>query len=157
MYGSDLEDPATGAEDAGPAEASEAADAHLVQVSSSLLKRRLWFSLGMLCVAIGIVGIGIPVLPTTDFMLLAAFCFFRSSQRMYDWVINNRIFGRHVRNFREHRIMPRPAKAMALSLMWIFVLFAIIWELNHDWAKWGTFGVAAVGSVYILRLPSMLL
>ena len=81
-----------------------------VKVSSSLMKRTLWLSLGLIFVALGMVGVLLPGLPTTPFMLLAAACFARSSNRFYNWLINNRLFGEKVRRYRAGHGIPRRIK-----------------------------------------------
>lgn len=141
------------------AEAAAHDAVHTVQLSESRIKRTLWFALGLAFVTIGTIGIFVPGLPTTGFMILAAACFFRSSQRMYDWIIRNRIVGVHVRNFREHRLMPARAKFFALSMMWVFVLFAVLWGIpvHLVWAKGVTLVTAGYGTFYILKLPTQIL
>ena len=76
-------------------------------------------SLGMLCVALGIIGVFVPGLPTTEFLLAASYLFARSSPRLEHWLESNRWFGPTLRRFRETRGMPRRAKMVALTSMWI--------------------------------------
>src|SRR5512137_972615 len=87
------------------------------KTSSSFLR---WFLIisGLIAVGVGTVGIFVPLLPTTPFYLLAAACFFRSSDRLYNWLIGNRWCGPYIRNYREHRAIPRHAKIIALILLW---------------------------------------
>ena len=85
--------------------------------SFSLL-RWLLILVGLAAVGIGTVGIFVPLLPTTPFYLLAAACFFRSSARLYQWLIGNKWCGPYIRNYREHRAIPRHAKIIALVLLW---------------------------------------
>jgi uncharacterized membrane protein YbaN (DUF454 family) len=73
---------------------------------------------GTSSVAIGILGIFVPVLPTTPFLLLGAACYARSSQRFYDWLLNNKYFGNYIRNYRERKGMPLKGKVLALALLW---------------------------------------
>ena len=101
-------------------------DIHVVDVNRSGISRLLWLALGFLFAAIGTVGIVIPGLPTTPLMILAAACFAKSSQRFYDWVINNRMFGQHVKNYREGNGIPKKSKPMILGTMWIFITFAVL-------------------------------
>ena len=76
-------------------------------------------SLGVLCVALGIIGVFVPGLPTTEFLLAASYLFARSSPRLERWLEGNRWFGPSLRRFRETRGMPRRAKMLALTSMWI--------------------------------------
>jgi len=79
----------------------------------------------MVFTGVGMVGIVVPGLPTTIFMILAAGCFFRSSTKMYHWVIRHPIFGNHVLQFREGKGMPKKAKYYSLATMWAFIFFAV--------------------------------
>ena len=85
----------------------EEASVHQVDLNRSLLSRIFWFSCGFLSMVIGLIGIVVPGLPTTPLMILAAACFAKSSQKFYDWIINNRLFGKHVKNYREGKGIPK--------------------------------------------------
>jgi uncharacterized membrane protein YbaN (DUF454 family) len=76
-------------------------------------------SLGVVCIALGVIGIFVPGLPTTEFVLAASFLFARSSPRLQHWLESNRWFGPTLRQFRETRGMPRKTKMLALASMWI--------------------------------------
>ena len=83
------------------------------------LKRRLYVIAGTVAAGIGIIGIFMPVLPTTPFLLLAAFCYMRGSQRMYNALLSNRFIGSYLRNYLEGRRMSLRMKIWTLSLLWI--------------------------------------
>tara|TARA_Y100001970_G_C14246929_1_gene868983 strand:+ start:2676 stop:3008 length:333 start_codon:yes stop_codon:yes gene_type:complete len=105
---------------------------------------------------LGLIGIPVPGLPTTPFMILAAACFAKSSQRFYDWIINNRLFGEHVRNYREGNGIPKKSKPVILGTMWAFVLFAVLVAIPDDVvvSKAATLILALIGTIFILRIPS---
>lgn len=81
----------------------------------TLLGRVALMLAGGLALAIGVVGVFVPLLPTTPFLLLAAACFFRSSDRLYSWLVNHKWLGSYIRNYREHRAMTRRAKAVSVD------------------------------------------
>lgn len=81
--------------------------------------RYILIGLGFAFLGLGIVGMFLPVLPTTPFLLLSASCFARSSKRFYNWILNHRIFGTYIRNYREQRAMTLHGKIFALLLMWL--------------------------------------
>lgn len=112
--------------------------------------------MGCVSLVFGGIGVVVPGWPTTIFLILAAACFAHSSQRMYDRVVNNRMFGSHVRRFRETGGMPRRAKAVALGTMWPFVIFSVGFAIPEPllWARVLTALLAAIGTIYILRLPT---
>ncbi|MBD3348182.1 MAG: DUF454 family protein, partial [Candidatus Eisenbacteria bacterium] len=72
--------------------------------------RYLLVSAGLICVGLGVIGVFVPLLPTTPFLLLAAACFIRSSERLHHWLLSNRYVGDHVRNYMEHRATTRATK-----------------------------------------------
>ena len=84
-------------------------------------KRRLLVAAGTLCTGLGIVGVFVPILPTTPFLLLAAACYMRSSERFYRWLTNNRVFGAYVRNYIEGRGMPLRIKVFTIFLLWLAI------------------------------------
>jgi uncharacterized membrane protein YbaN (DUF454 family) len=89
------------------------------------LKKRLLLILGTACVAIGIVGVVVPVLPTTPFLLLAAACYIRSSERFYCWLVNNRFCGAYIKNYLEGRGMPLRVKVFTVLLLWAAIIISI--------------------------------
>jgi hypothetical protein len=84
-------------------------------------KRRLLITAGTLCTGLGIVGVFVPILPTTPFLLLAAACYMRSSGRFYRWLTNNRVFGAYVTNYIEGRGMPVRIKVFTILLLWLAI------------------------------------
>lgn len=80
--------------------------------------RYLLIVLGSLSLALGIIGIFLPLLPTTPFLLLAATLYVRSSEPLYQWLIHQKYLGTYIRNFREHRAIPLRAKIISVSLVW---------------------------------------
>jgi uncharacterized protein len=82
------------------------------------VKRRLLIGAGTLSTGLGIIGVFVPILPTTPFLLLAAACYMRSSERFYRWLTENRVFGAYVRNYIEGRGMPAKMKVLTILLLW---------------------------------------
>jgi uncharacterized membrane protein YbaN (DUF454 family) len=83
--------------------------------------RPLLVSAGVLSVALGVVGIFVPLLPTTPFLLLAAACFLRSSDRFHTWLMTNRWVGDHLRDYMEHRSTTLTTKVVSLTTLWLFI------------------------------------
>jgi len=92
---------------------------------SEKLKRQLLLAAGTLSLAIGIVGIVVPILPTTPFLLLAAGCYLRSSPRFYNWLMGNRFFGAYIRNYIEGRGIPVKVKLFTIILLWATISVSI--------------------------------
>jgi uncharacterized membrane protein YbaN (DUF454 family) len=138
--------------DAGNAEQQT----HLAAPHRSRWVRAAWAAAGLSCVAIGAIGVVLPGLPTTPFLVLAAACFFRSSQALYDRVLANRTFGPTVRAFREQGTLPPAIKWPALGTMVVFVGFAVGWAIPAEllWVRGIVLAAGIVGAVYLLRLPA---
>jgi uncharacterized protein len=85
------------------------------------LTRYILIAAGSISLALGMIGIFVPVLPTTPFLLLAAACYLRSSQKFYDWLLNNRYFGSYIRNYLEGRGMPLAVKIYTIAFLWIAI------------------------------------
>lgn len=87
--------------------------------------------LGCAAFVLGVVGIFVPLLPTTPFLLLAAALWVRSSPRLYEWLLAHRCFGGYIRNFRENRAIPLRAKVVSIALMWGTMLYCIFGLLER--------------------------
>ena len=123
--------------------------------------RALWFIIGMICLFLGAIGIVLPILPTTPFLLAAAACFCKSSSRMYKWLLNNRWFGEYIKNYREGRGLPMKTKISALIVLWLTIGFSLVFLLNRllpphllTPSQLVMVAVAFGVSIHVLRLPT---
>lgn len=99
------------------------------------LRRACWIALAALCFGIGVVGIFLPLLPATDFMLLAVICASRGSRRFETWIRKNRLAGPLIQAWEEERAIARPAKLLSLSMMVVSAL--VIWlHTGFNWVFW---------------------
>jgi uncharacterized protein len=115
------------------------------------LTRILLVAGGTLCVALGVLGIFMPVLPTTPFLLLAAFFYARSSDRFYHWLMTNRWFGDYIRNYREGRGIPLKQKVLTILLLWLTIGYAAWFVVPPWWAKAILLGIAAGVTLHLIR------
>ena len=109
---------------------------------------------GVVSVTLATIGIVVPLLPTTPLLLLAAACFIRSSDRLYEWLINHRLFGSYIRNYREGRGMPRRQKAMTLVALWLTILVTVVVALEVWLWRLVLVAIAASVTVHIARLKT---
>lgn len=107
--------------------------------------RLLWVAFGWGCVGLAVLGAVLPVLPTTPFLLLAAWAFHRGSPRWARWLEAHRLFGPLLRDWREHRVIPRHAKVAAVSMMAASLAYL---------ALWSTVSAAAVAVIAAVMLGS---
>lgn len=105
-------------------------DTHTAVETKNPIAKILWIILGSLFVAIGAIGAVVPGLPTTIFLILAAACYIRSSQKLYDWLINNKTFGPYLKDYREGKGMPRNAKILAVSMIILFAGYAAVFAIE---------------------------
>lgn len=116
--------------------------------------RFAYLSLGLGFVGLGIVGVFLPVLPTTPFMIVALWAFAKSSPRLQRWLYEHPLFGPPLRRWHEHRVIPGYAKAMALGAMAVS-LAAMVWVAATPWQYVAAAGaLMAVGAAYVLSKPS---
>ena len=104
--------------------------------------KTLYIVLGSISLGLGILGIFLPLLPTTPFLLLTAALYFKGSPRLYNWLLNHRHFGPYIRNFRENKAIPLRAKIISLVLMWGTMLYCVFAPLSGWW--WAQVALLAV-------------
>jgi uncharacterized membrane protein YbaN (DUF454 family) len=94
------------------------------------LRRYLLIIIGTFFLGLGIIGIFLPILPTTPFLLLAAACYTRSSKRLYNWLLTNRWLGNYIRNYRERKGVPFKIKILSISFLWIAIGYSAIFVVH---------------------------
>ncbi|MGK3125072.1 DUF454 family protein [Candidatus Pantoea formicae] len=116
------------------------------------MQRILLLCLGWLAIVLGTLGIVLPLLPTTPFVLLAAWCFAQSSPRFHHWLLWRSPFGRYIRHWQQHRAMPPGAKGRAMLL--IVITFAVsIYLVNMLWVRIMLGVMLGVLLLFMWRIP----
>ena len=110
---------------------------------------------GLILVFIGLVGVIVPVLPTTPFMILAAYCFIRSNKKLYTWVTTNRIFGKKVSQFFEKRGITLRAKIVSISTMWFMCVISFYFTYPKIWAVILIPVLAVAGTIIIISIKQI--
>ncbi|WP_315043931.1 YbaN family protein [Faucicola mancuniensis] len=116
--------------------------------------RWIFFGLGFLFLGLGFVGIFLPVLPTTPFIILATGCFAKSSERFHQWLLNHKTFGKLIKNWQERRAIPRYAKYLAWTMMTLSCAM-LFYRLSHEmiWLACTTSTVCLLTTIWMARLP----
>ena len=114
--------------------------------------RPLLVTIGTLSVGLGVLGMFIPILPTTPFLLLAAACYARSSDRFLHWLLHNPWFGAYIRNYREGRGMPRATKILTLLALWVTLALSAAFGVSVWWVRLLLLLVGLGVTVHILRI-----
>ncbi len=110
---------------------------------------------GSAFVGLGIVGIFLPLLPTTPFFLLAAACYARSSKRFYNWLLNNRWFGKYVTLYRAGKGVPLSVKAPTLCLLWFTITLSALFVVDNAATRAILFLIAIGVSFHVLSIPTL--
>lgn len=116
--------------------------------------RTILLEIGFISVVFGVVGIFLPVLPTTPFLLLAAAAFLRSSDKAYQWLINHPYLGNYVRNYYSGKGIPRKAKITAITMVWLTLGLSIHFVIKVLAVRILLACIGAGVTVYLLSLPT---
>lgn len=123
-----------------------------IEVARNRLARLLWTAAGTLSLAVGVVGIILPVLPTTPFVLIAAACYLRGSKKMYDKLVENRYFGSYLRDYMEGRGVSKRATVVSITSLWILILLSVVFATNDLIIRAVLIAVATAVTIHLLRL-----
>lgn len=111
--------------------------------------------LGSLSLALGVLGIFVPLLPTTPFLLLTAALYCKASPRLYNWLLHQKYLGTYIRNYRENKAIPLRAKVISMLLMWSTMLYCIFFLITLVWVQVLLFVIAAGVSYHILSFKTL--
>lgn len=109
---------------------------------------------GTFFVAVGVLALFLPLLPTTPFLLLAAACYARSSDRLYHWLLTNRWFGEYITNYRQGRGMSRKHKVIAIVLLWLAIGYAAGFAVSLWWVNLLLVCIAVGVTVYLIKMKT---
>jgi len=124
------------------------------EIVSNIFLRYLLIVFGTFFLALGIIGIILPLLPTTPFLLLAAACFVRSSRKAYNWLLNNKWFGSYIKKYHEGKGVPLKIKIMAISFLWITILASIFFIIEIFWIEILLLIIAGIVSIHIVLIKT---
>jgi len=124
------------------------------KVSNRALRYAL-VAIGSLSVVVGVIGIFVPLLPTTVFLLIAAACFGRSSSSAYNWLTTNRLFGKYLRDYQEEKGATVLSKVISIGGLWISIGATIYFMGLPLWISVGLLLIAGAVSVHLLRLKTI--
>jgi uncharacterized membrane protein YbaN (DUF454 family) len=112
-------------------------------------------SIGILCVGLGSAGIVLPLVPTTPFLLLAAACFAKSSDRFYRWLLGHGHFGQVIKDYREKKGITKKTRAIALGLLWVSITLSAFTAISSWTARAVLFAVSAAVAVHLFSLKPL--
>lgn len=113
------------------------------------IKKNLLILSGSICVALGFLGIFLPLLPTTPFLLLAAFCYAKSSNNFYQWLISNCLFGHYIKNYQEGKGLPLKEKIFTIFLLWLTMGYSCFFVVTVLWLKFLLISIGILVTIHI--------
>ncbi len=123
------------------------------QKYSNKYVRGLLIILGTISVLLGLIGIILPLLPTTPFLLLGAAIYAKSSDKFYNWLIENRLFGSYIKNYREGKGIPLRVKVTAITFLWITILITAIFFIPVLAVRILLIAIAIGVTFHIVKIP----
>ncbi|MGQ0539225.1 MAG: YbaN family protein, partial [Gemmatimonadaceae bacterium] len=124
----------------------------LPAVSAAAPRRYALLICGTLSLGLGLIGVFVPLLPTTCFLLLAAWCYARSSPRLYDKLLTARVVGPYLQRYRDSRVIPPRVKVAALVMMWITIGYAVLTYPNLA-VRLTLLAIAVGVTIHLQKLP----
>lgn len=128
---------------------------HTQRTRKNLILRVILLTVGSLALLIGTLGIVVPGIPTTPFILIAAACYIRSSERLYRWLITNRFFGPVITTWRENRGLTLQTKIVTFLLVWGLLGGAALFLVESIFMRGLLIGLAMVKTLVLLRLRTV--
>jgi hypothetical protein len=119
------------------------------------MRRNLWVICGTVCVVLGVIGIVIPILPTTPFLLLATFCYTRGSERFNNWLVNRSFLGSYIHNYREGRGISLKQKLLTIFILWLTISFTIGLAATTWWLKILLLIVAVGVTIHLIKIKTL--
>ena len=117
------------------------------------IRKALLIFTGTVCVALGVLGMFLPLLPTTVFLLMAAYCYSRSSERFHTWLLTNRLFGPYITNYKSGKGISMRQKVSTISILWLSI-GASIWLIGGFWITLLLLAIATAVTVHLLWIKT---
>jgi uncharacterized membrane protein YbaN (DUF454 family) len=121
---------------------------------STRMKKGFYVVLGTLALALGFIGLFLPVIPTTPLVLVAAACYMRGSKRLHGWLLESKYFGETIRTYQSGQGLRKATKVRAIGLMWIVIMISAVFYVESLPVRVVMFGTAIWATNYLYRLPT---
>ncbi|MHC1705618.1 MAG: YbaN family protein [Tenuifilaceae bacterium] len=124
----------------------------MIKIFSTRIKRAILLFFGILALVLGFIGVFVPLLPTTPFLLIASYCFVRSSNRFNSWLLNNRVLGPFIKDYVNKRAIKKKIKWITIIVLWTTILISIVLIKSFLWVKILLIVIAAGVTIHIVSL-----
>jgi uncharacterized membrane protein YbaN (DUF454 family) len=121
----------------------------------SSLEKTIFIVAGTVSLGLGAVGVFLPILPTTPFLLLSAACYYKGSERMHRWLLSNKLFGSYIRNYKEGKGISQTTKILTLSLLWITICFSAFYIVRNFPIQIVLIAIAIAVTIHVITLPTL--
>jgi uncharacterized membrane protein YbaN (DUF454 family) len=122
---------------------------------ASKIVKGAYFVIGSISLLAGIIGLFLPVIPTTPFILLSGWCYLRSSEKIYSWLIKNETFGKTIEDYHTGKGINKSTKTKAISLMWLTISISVIFFVSNLYLRGTLLTTAILVSIYIIKQPTI--
>jgi uncharacterized membrane protein YbaN (DUF454 family) len=119
------------------------------------IKKGLLVVSGTLFLGLGVIGIFIPLLPTTPFLLLAAGCYIKGSKKFYDWLIKNRWLGQYIKNYQDGKGIPLKVKIITILVLWLTIMISTIFFVSNLIIQIILFIIAIGVTIHIIKIKTL--
>jgi uncharacterized protein len=119
------------------------------------MKKFLLIVLGSITLSLGIIGVFLPILPTTPFLLLSAACFLRSSEKLYNWLVNHKILGLYIRSYIIYKAISLKAKLISIVALWLVMVSTVVFFVSFLWLRILLLCIGLGVTVYISHFPTL--
>ena len=127
---------------------------HYSTSKANRLKKAFFTVIGTIFLGLGAVGIVLPILPTTPFLLLSAACYLKGSERMHRWLLNNKIFGSYIKNYRDGKGISARGKIFTLSLLWVTIVYSAVFIVNSAVIQAVLLAVCIGVTIHLVKIPT---
>lgn len=124
-----------------------------MQKTNNTILRLILITIGLVSTGLAVLGIFLPLLPTVPFLLLAAACFARSSERFHSWLLQHHHLGPMIRSYLDGQGIPLRSKIFTILLLWFTISVSALFMTTPFWMKTTLFAIGCAVTIYLLRLP----
>jgi uncharacterized membrane protein YbaN (DUF454 family) len=110
---------------------------------------------GVVFLVVGIVGIVVPLLPTSPFLLLASACFLRSSKKLHHWLLNYPVLGMYIKSYLEYGAITQKSRVCTIALLWVTIIVSAFYATHLLWVRTALFVIALSVSIHLIRMKTL--